>query len=168
VLPALNCVDISIKDRWGEIYESIDDSQLLRIIDTRFRSSTTISDMATNPDDQSIYDEIGGREAVDAVVSEFYDRILADEQVAHFFEGFDMAELHAHQVQFISSVAGGPVSYTGAEMREAHAQFDIGKADFDAVATHLDVALRENGVCDENVETIMTEVAALEDPILDR
>jgi hemoglobin len=79
-----------------------------------------------------------------------------------------MAELYAHQVQFINSVAGGPVSYTGAKMREVHAPLGIDQADFDAVATHLAVTLRENGVCDENVAAIMTEVAALEDPILDR
>jgi hemoglobin len=124
--------------------------------------------MTNNPDDQSVYDEIGGREAVDSVVSDFYDRVLADDQLAEFFEGFDMAELHAHQVQFISSVAGGPISYTGGEMREAHAPLDIEEEDFDAVATHLDIALRENGVRDENVDAIMTEVAALEDPILNR
>jgi hemoglobin len=124
--------------------------------------------MTNNSDNRSVYDEIGGREAIDAVVSDFYDRVLADDQLAEFFEGFDMAELHAHQVQFISSVAGGPVSYTGGEMREAHASLDIEEEDFDAVATHLDIALRENGVRDENVAAIMTEVAALEDPILNR
>jgi hemoglobin len=124
--------------------------------------------MMTNPDDQSIYEEIGGREAVDAVVSDFYDRVLEDEQLVGFFEEFDMAELHTHQVQFISSVAGGPVSYTGAEMREAHTHLDIEKEDFDTVADYLERALRENGVCDENVEVIMAEVAALEAPILDR
>lgn len=124
--------------------------------------------MVNNSDEQSVYDEIGGREAVDEVVSDFYDRVLADEQLVGFFEGMDMAELHAHQVQFISAVAGGPVSYTGAEMRESHAHLDIEQDDFDAVATYLDTALHENGVCDENVEAIMSEVAALEDPILNR
>jgi hemoglobin len=124
--------------------------------------------MLDNPNEQTVYEEIGGREAIDAVVSDFYDHVLADERLAEFFEGFDMAELHAHQVQFISSVAGGPVSYTGGEMREVHAPLDIKEEDFDAVATHLAVALRENGVRDENVNVIMTEVAALEDPILNR
>lgn len=124
--------------------------------------------MANEPNEQTVYDEIGGREAINAVVSDFYDRVLDDEQLVEFFEGFDMAELHAHQIQFISSVAGGPVSYTGREMREAHAPLDIEKEDFDAVATHLVIALRENGVRDENIEAILTEVAALEDPILGR
>jgi hemoglobin len=124
--------------------------------------------MAEHSTGQSVYTEIGGREAVDAVVDVFYDRVLDDEQLAGYFDEFDMAELHAHQVQFISSVAGGPVSYTGAEMRAVHAPLGIDQADFDAVVTYLARALRENGVCDENVDAIMTEVAALEAPILDR
>jgi hemoglobin len=124
--------------------------------------------MTSSSSDQPIYDEIGGRETVDDIVSDFYDYVLDDDQLIGFFEGISMTELHTHQVQFISAVAGGPVSYTGAEMRDAHAHLDIEQDDFDAVATYLDTALRENGVRGENVEAIMSEVAALEDPILDR
>lgn len=118
--------------------------------------------------DRSIYDDIGGSDAVDAVVSDFYDRVLSDDQLVSFFEGMDMEALHTHQVQFISAVAGGPVEYTGGNMREAHAHLAIEDTDFDAVAEHLEAALRENGVRDENVETIMTEVEALRDPIVNR
>ena len=117
---------------------------------------------------RTIYREIGGREAVEAVVDDFYDRVLSDEQLVEFFEGMDMEALRAHQVQFISSVAGGPVEYSGADMREAHAHLDITEADFDAVAEHLERALQGNGVDDDNVEAILTEVAALKDPVLGR
>lgn len=101
-----------------------------------------------------------------AVVDDFYDRVLDDERLAHFFEGMDMEELRAHQVQFISSVTGGPVEYSGADMREAHAHLGIEEEDFAAVATHLERALRENGVSDDNVEAIMSDVAALKDPVI--
>ncbi|WP_458188166.1 group I truncated hemoglobin [Haladaptatus sp. NG-WS-4] len=117
---------------------------------------------------QTVYREIGGREAVEAVVDDFYDRVLSDDQLVAFFEGMDMEELRAHQVQFISSVAGGPVEYSGADMREAHAHLDIGEEDFDAVATHLERALRSNGVDDTNVEAILAEVGALKAPVLGR
>jgi hemoglobin len=117
---------------------------------------------------QTIYGEIGGREAVEAVVDDFYDRVLSDEQLLPYFEEFDMDELRAHQVQFISAVAGGPVDYTGRDMREAHAHLDIREEDFDAVATYLERALRENGVRDENVAAIMDEVADLKAPVLNR
>ncbi|MFC7047006.1 group 1 truncated hemoglobin [Halobacteriaceae archaeon GCM10025711] len=116
----------------------------------------------------SVYAEIGGREAVEAVVTDFYDRVLSDERLVDYFEGMEMAELHAHQVQFISSVTGGPVEYTGENMREAHAHLGVTEADFEAVAAHLEAALRENGVRDANVQAVMAEVEARKDPILNR
>ena len=106
---------------------------------------------------QSIYEEIGG-----------LDRVLADERLAEYFEGFDMGDLRAHQVQFISSVAGGPVEYSGGDMREAHDDLDIDEPDFDAVGAHLAAALRDNGVGEDNVEAVMSEVVALKAPVLDR
>ncbi|MFC6734286.1 MULTISPECIES: group 1 truncated hemoglobin [unclassified Haladaptatus] len=115
---------------------------------------------------QSLYAEIGGEQAVSQVVDDFYDRVLADDNLVGYFEDYDMAELRAHQVQFISAVAGGPVEYTGADMREAHAHLDISEPDFETVGQYLERALRENGVSDENVASIMDEVAALKAPIL--
>lgn len=117
---------------------------------------------------QSVYDEIGGRDAVEAVVSDFYDAVLADERILHYFEEQDMTELRAHQIQFISSVTGGPVEYSGADMREAHAHLDLDGSDFQAVADHLEAALRTNGVADSNVERILERVADLKAPILDQ
>lgn len=117
---------------------------------------------------QSVYQEIGGRDAVEAVVEDFYDRVLADEQLVPYFEGMEMAELRTHQVQFISAVAGGPVEYSGDDMREAHAHLDIDEDDFDTVGRYLESALRTNGVEEENVDAILSEVVALKDPILDR
>ncbi|SIR64643.1 hemoglobin [Haladaptatus litoreus] len=117
---------------------------------------------------RTIYREIGGRDAVETVVTDFYDRVLADDQLAPYFDGMDMNELYAHQVQFISAVAGGPADYTGDNMREAHAHLDIDEDDFDTVGQYLETALRENGVEDDNVEAIMAEVASLKEPILGR
>lgn len=117
---------------------------------------------------QTIYDEIGGRDAVEAVVADFYDNVLDDERIRHYFDEQDMAELRAHQIQFISSVAGGPVEYTGAEMREAHAHLDLDERDFQAVADHLEAALRANGVDESNVEGILSQVAALKAPVLNQ
>jgi hemoglobin len=116
----------------------------------------------------SLYDEIGGRDAVEAVVDDFYDRVLDDDRLAGYFEGVAMGDLRAHQVAFVSAVAGGPAEYTGEDMRTAHAHLDIDDGDFDAVADHLEIALRENGLRGDHVAAIMREVAALRDPIVGR
>jgi len=117
---------------------------------------------------QTIYQAIGGRDAVEAVVDDFYERVLDDDQLTPYFEDTDMEDLRAHQVQFISAVAGGPVEYTGDDMREAHAHLDVEEADFDLVGRYLQETLSENGVPEEHVETIMAEVAALKTPVLNR
>lgn len=117
---------------------------------------------------QTIYQEIGGQDTVKAVVSDFYDQVLEDEQLTPYFEGMDTDELRAHQVQFISAVAGGPVEYTGDDMREAHAHLDLDEEDFDAVGRYLKSAMQMNGVDEANVESIMSEVNTLKDPILNR
>ena len=115
---------------------------------------------------QSLYAEIGGREAVEAVVDDFYDRVLDDELLQPYFEGVDMEELYTHQVQFVSAVAGGPVAYDGADMQSAHEGMGITEEAFARVATHLDAALRANGVDEEAAEAIIGEVAALEGDVI--
>ncbi|WP_144796396.1 group I truncated hemoglobin [Halorubrum depositum] len=117
---------------------------------------------------QSIYADIGGREAVEAVVSDFYDRVFDDPLLEPYFEGVDREALYAHQVQFVSAVAGGPVSYEGADMRTAHEGMGITAEAFGRVATYLGEALRENGVAEGDVEAILEEVGALEPDVVGR
>ena len=115
----------------------------------------------------TVFDRIGGRESVEDVVDEFYDRVLNDERVVHHFEGTDTTALRAHQVQFISAVTGGPVEYTGTDVGEAHRGMGITDEEFDVVARHLDRALAENGVPDEDREAIVAEVEDLRPEIVD-
>ncbi|MEE6208813.1 group 1 truncated hemoglobin [Salarchaeum sp. III] len=116
---------------------------------------------------QSIYAEIGGREAVEAVVSDFYDRMFADDDLTPYFEGVDKQALFAHQVQFISAVAGGPVEYDGEDMDAAHDGMGITHEAFDRTAEKLEAALRENDVPDEHIATILDDVEALRDPVVE-
>jgi hemoglobin len=115
----------------------------------------------------TLYQELGGEPAVEAVVDEFYDRVLADESLAPFFEDVSMDRLRAHQVAFISAVTGGPDEYDGADMRAAHARLDIEDRDFDAVAGHLADALRDCGAEEEQVETVLAEVEPLREPVVE-
>ncbi|MFC6939489.1 group 1 truncated hemoglobin [Salinirubellus sp. GCM10025818] len=115
----------------------------------------------------TVFDRMGGHEAVESVVDEFYDRVLNDERVLHHFEGTDTTALRAHQVQFISAVTGGPVEYTGLDMREAHRGMGITDEEFDVVAEHLDRALAENGVSGADRERVLTEVESLRPEIVE-
>ncbi|ELZ06482.1 globin [Natrialba chahannaoensis JCM 10990] len=114
----------------------------------------------------TLYDRLGGEDAIGAVVDEFYDRVMADEQVAHFFDDVDMQKQRAHQTQFISSVAGGPVEYTGGEMEAVHDGMGIDHDEFDAIATHLDDALGEFDVGDDDREAVLEAIESHREPIV--
>lgn len=70
-------------------------------------------------------------------VAQFYDRVLADPKVSHYFAGMDMAGLKRHQAMFLAQVLGGPAEYDGRTMAQAHAGLDISADDFARVGTHL-------------------------------
>jgi hemoglobin len=110
---------------------------------------------------ETLYDRLGGEAGIEAVVDEFYDRVLTDEHLESYLDGVDTDALHDHQAAFISHVAGGPVEYDGRTMAAAHAHLDVTDEDFDRVAEHLDASLRAFDVSDEDREELLDAVASL-------
>ncbi len=71
---------------------------------------------------------MGGRSAVSAVVDAFYRRVLADSQLAGYFDDLDteqLARVKRHQVELISHVMGGPARYRIETLRSKHAKLNI-------------------------------------------
>lgn len=116
--------------------------------------------------ENTLYERLGGEESIETVVTEFYDRVMADELVNHYFSDTDMQRQITHQAQFISSVTGGPVEYTGEEMKAAHEGMGISHEEFDAIACHLDDALIEFEVPTEDREHVLEAVASYEGDIV--
>lgn len=109
----------------------------------------------------TIYDSIGGADAVRAAVDDFYARVLADPTLAPYFTGTDMARLKSHQRAFIAAAIGGPEIFAGRDMASAHAGRGITDADFDAVVAHLAGTLAGLGVPEETIGQIATALAPL-------
>ncbi|MEA9357592.1 group 1 truncated hemoglobin [Bacteriovorax sp. PP10] len=68
----------------------------------------------------SVYEQIGGEQAVDAAVDIFYRKVLADDRISRFFDDVDMDEQIAKQKSFLTYAFGGPVNYSGQNMRDGH------------------------------------------------
>ncbi|MGI5216425.1 group I truncated hemoglobin [Nocardia sp. CA-290969] len=109
----------------------------------------------------TIFDRIGGYEALEAVVADFYTRVLADEELAGFFTGTNMSRLRGKQVEFFAAALGGPDPYTGAPMKQVHQGRGITMHHFNLVAGHLTDSLTAAGVDDETVGEIIGAVAPL-------
>src|SRR5215470_2993825 len=69
-------------------------------------------------------------------VLSFYERVLASVRLAPFFADSDMQRLVEHQAKFISSVMGGPTSYSNTVLREAHEHLDIDDQAFDEMISY--------------------------------
>ena len=114
----------------------------------------------------SIYEKIGGKAALQAVVEEFYQRVLADDLLKPFFEGTDMKKQRDHQVAFLAFALGGAAEYTGSGMQSAHEGRGIGDEHFAAVAGHLMATLQWAGVGEPELTQIMTSAAALRSEVV--
>jgi len=119
-----------------------------------------VNQEAVDTPDGSDYDRIGGAPAVIAVVGDFYDRVLADPELAPYFKDVDLVRLRRHQVLLVSQVLGGPADYDGRELRDAHAGMDITREHFTTVVTHLVDAMKGAGVPDEIVQRVVLELGS--------
>ncbi len=109
----------------------------------------------------TIYDQIGGQEALEVVVADFYDRVLADSELVGFFSGTNMSRLAGKQVEFFAAALGGPLPYTGAPMRQVHQGRGITMHHFNLVAGHLAASLAAAGVPEETTGQILAAIAPL-------
>jgi hemoglobin len=114
----------------------------------------------------AIYQRIGGEPAIHAAVERFYERVLADPALSHFFTGISMPRLKAHQFAFLSQALGGPKQYSGVSMRDAHSKLAIEQRHFDLVAFHLVETLRELGVPEDIIGEITAAVTPLSTQIV--
>jgi len=112
-------------------------------------------------DPASIYDKIGGYEAIETVVEDFYVRVLADDQLSGFFTGTNMSRLRGKQAEFFAAALGGPEPYTGAPMKQVHQGRGITMHHFGLVAGHLGDALTAAGVPTDTVTEILAAIAPL-------
>ncbi len=94
----------------------------------------------------SLYDRLGGKDAIRAVVDRLYALISEDSELASFFGETDMPTLKTHQFMFLSQVLGGPAKYRGPSLKDAHKHLKIEGKHFDRVAGYLSQALKDAGV----------------------
>jgi hemoglobin len=98
------------------------------------------------PKQKSLYDRLGGKQAITAVVDEFVGRVAADNRINHFFAATAsnparLASFKTKLVDQICEASGGPCKYTGKDMKGAHSGMGISTADFNALVEDLVGAL---------------------------
>jgi hemoglobin len=113
------------------------------------------------PGTASLYAKIGGHDALEVIVEDFYCRVLADDHLAGFYAGSNMRCVKARQVEFLSAVLGGPGPYTGTPIRQVHEGRGITMHHFAMVAAHLADSLCAAGLHPDTITEILRAIAPL-------
>lgn len=93
------------------------------------------------PASRSLYDSLGGKTAITAVVDQFVANVAADIRINSRFATTDIPRLKGHLVDQICMATGGPCAYRGRDMKTTHAGMGITESDFTALVEDLVAAL---------------------------
>lgn len=85
----------------------------------------------------SLYDRLGGANAVGAVVDGFVARCAGDDRINKKFARTDVPRLKQMLADQISEATGGRATYTGRDMKETHRGMGVTAGEFDALVEDL-------------------------------
>lgn len=124
--------------------------------------------MAT-PTEVSLYQRLGGYDAIAAITDEFLARVHIDPKIGHYWSGQSDDHKRTERqliVDFLCSASGGPVNYTGRDMRTSHQGLGIDEDDYDVLMVHCIGTLDKFNVSDAEKADVCSFMESLRDGIL--
>jgi hemoglobin len=116
----------------------------------------------------SLYDRLGGKPAIQIVVDDFVANIAQDDAIKNRFTNTDVPAFKQKLVDQICQAAGGPCTYTGKSMKDAHAGMKISDAEFGALVADLKKALDKNHVAADAENQLLGALGGMHDDIVNR
>ena len=118
----------------------------------------------------TLYDRLGGKDGVAAVVDSFAKNVLTDPRVNKPFKKSKDGLEHFKQMmeEQICQLAAGPCQYSGKPMKDAHKGMGISDAQFDAVVEDLKLALDEKGVSEQDKSELFAAIAPMKGDIVEK
>ena len=123
--------------------------------------------------DDSLYNSLGKKKAITAVVDEFVGRVAGDSRINGFFKATasDPKRLNKFKVNLVDQIcqaAGGPCKYKGKSMKEAHKGMGISSADFNALVEDLVGALDKYKVKEADKQALLGALGGMKGDIVEK
>src|SRR5436853_1125857 len=93
--------------------------------------------------EKTLFERLGGLDAITAVVEDFRDRVAGDDRINQKFARTDLGRLRKMLIDQVCEAAGGPCTYNGRSMKEAHAGMRVTSGEFDALVEDLVATLNQ-------------------------
>ena len=122
--------------------------------------------------EKSLYERLGKKDAIAAVVDEFVGRVAADNRINMFFQATasDPKRLKAFKARLVDQIceaSGGPCKYKGKDMKSAHMGMHISGADFDALVEDLTGALDKFKVGEHEKHQLLSALGPMKGDIVE-
>jgi hemoglobin len=117
----------------------------------------------------SLYQRLGGYDAIAAVVDDFIGRLATDAQLGKFFAGHStdtLKRIRQLLVDQLCELSGGPCYYTGRTMKASHEGLKISQAEWDLAVKHLTATLDKFKVGDKERGELFAAVGSLQGDIV--
>ena len=115
----------------------------------------------------SLYERLGGLDAITAVVDSFSARCAGDDRINRKFARTDIPRLRKMLVDQVCEATGGPCTYTGRDMRESHADMGVTAGEFDALVEDLVATLDEFDVPKAEQDELLAMLGPMRDDIVE-
>lgn len=115
----------------------------------------------------SLYERLGGLDAIAAAVDSFAARCAGDDRINAKFARTDIPRLKKMLVDQLCEATGGPCTYTGRDMRAAHDGMGVTAGEFDALVEDLVATLDEFNVPKDEQDELLSLLAPLRGDIVE-
>jgi hemoglobin len=115
----------------------------------------------------SLYERLGGLDAITAVVDSFVARCAGDERINGKFARTDIPRLKRMLIDQVCEATGGPCTYTGRDMRETHDGMGVTAGEFDALVEDLVATLDEFDVPKAEQDELLGLLGPMRDDIVE-
>jgi len=117
--------------------------------------------------DKTLFERLGGMDAITAVVEAFRDRVAADDRINLKFARSDLGRLRKMLIDQVCEATGGPCHYGGRGMKEAHAGMKVTSGEFDALVEDLVATLNQFKVPSAEQKELLAILGPLEPEIVE-
>lgn len=123
---------------------------------------------ATPYESAQLAEAFGGREGIRRIAERTVALSQADPRIAAIFEGHDMVRLNRTLGEQFCYLLGAGCDYTGRDMRSAHAEMGVTKADMNALVENLQTAMREAKVPFAAQNRLLAKLAPMSGQVVTR
>ena len=119
---------------------------------------------------RSLYERLGGYDGMTAFANDLLPRLQADSQLGRFWQnrGDDgIAREIQLLVDYLCSIAGGPMYYTGRDMKTSHEGMKISESDWSIFLQHAGATLEALKVPKQECDEVVAFVLSLKEDIVE-